>query len=118
MAGCDKADRNRKSAHNVAYKAGNRQEVNKRRKMVKAGQNPDKRPVPDYKCKKQQREDVPKNANIFTNHAKYAHVSPLHFVVKHGVALEVTPHYGEAVQLARQRDAEVFRRIGGHLYAV
>ena len=118
MAGCAKADRSRKSAHNVAYKGTNKREVNKRRKMLKAGQNPDKRPIPSYKPKKQVEVVVPKNANIFTNHAKYAHVSPLHFVVKHGVAIDVTPHYGEAVQLARQRGAEVFRRIGGHLYAV
>jgi hypothetical protein len=105
MAGCDKADRNRKSASNVAYKAGNRQEVNKRRKMLKAGQNPDKRPVPSYKPKKPAAE-VPKNVDIMTNHARYAHLS-LFWVLKDGVSLDVTPHYGEAIHLARDRGGKV-----------
>ncbi|CAB4217325.1 hypothetical protein UFOVP1590_39 [uncultured Caudovirales phage] len=35
MAGCDKADRNRKSAHNVAYKASNKLAINKARKLKK-----------------------------------------------------------------------------------
>lgn len=36
MAGCAKADRNRKSAANTAYKASNRREVNKKRKQARA----------------------------------------------------------------------------------
>ncbi len=32
MAGCEKADRNRKSAANAAYKGGNRQQVNKEKR--------------------------------------------------------------------------------------
>ena len=35
MAGCKKADRNRKSVQNTVYKNGNKKEVNKRRKMAK-----------------------------------------------------------------------------------
>lgn len=113
MAGCDKADRNRKSQHNVAYKATNKRDVNKRRKMLRAGQNPDKRPVPSYVPKNKVEHVVEKYKDIMTNHAKYAHVSPLYMVQKHGVCLDVTPHYGEAVHLARNRDAAVFRRVGG-----
>ena len=37
MAGCDKADRNRKSAGNVAYKAGKRDQVNAARKQARHG---------------------------------------------------------------------------------
>lgn len=36
MAGCDKADRQRKSAGNIAYKASNRREINKKRKQARA----------------------------------------------------------------------------------
>lgn len=35
MAGCKKADRNRKSSHNMAYKAQKRDELNKKRRMAK-----------------------------------------------------------------------------------
>lgn len=106
MAGCDKADRNRKSKSGIAYKASNRREINKVRKMKRAGQNPDKRPVPDYKPKKEA-ADVLKNGDIFTNHQRYAHIYPLYWVNKCGVALDVTPHYGEAHLLARAKGGNV-----------
>ena len=118
MAGCAKADRKRKGVANIAYKNTNKRDVNKRRKMVKAGQNPDKRPVPSYVPKNKVEHSVDKQKDIMTNHAKLAHVSPLYWVCKHGVTLDVTPHYGEAMQLARQRDATAYRRVGGILHGL
>lgn len=43
MAGCAKADRNRKSAQNAVYKATNRQEINKKRRQARAAKQAEKK---------------------------------------------------------------------------